>query len=99
VLPAIVATVGTSIDAVLLVKPQFEVGRGGIREGIVRDRALRHEAVRDVVWAAWDAGLATRGIIASPVLGSNGNREYLLHLTAPRPGDPPEWDGAIAALP
>lgn len=99
VLPALVATVGTAIDAVVLVKPQFEVGRTGIREGIVRDRALRHEAVRDVIWAAWDVGLATRGIVASPIVGSNGNREYLLHLTAPRAGDPPEWDGAIAALP
>lgn len=99
VLPAIVATVGTDIDAVLLVKPQFEVGRQGIREGVVRDQALRQDAVRDVVWAAWDVGLATRGVLPSPVIGTNGNREYLLHLTAQRAGDPTEWEGAIAALP
>lgn len=99
VLPALVATTGTAIDAVILVKPQFEVGRGGVREGIVRDRDLRQDAVRDVVWAAWDAGLATRGMIPSPVIGSNGNREYLLHLGPPDEGHPPEWERAIAALP
>lgn len=99
VLPALVATTGTGIDAVILVKPQFEVGRGGVREGIVRDRALRQDAVRDVVWTAWDLGLATLGMIPSPVVGSNGNREYLVHLGPPGDGDPPQWEGAIAALP
>lgn len=99
VLPALVASVDPAAEYLLLVKPQFEVGRQGVREGIVRDRRLRQDAVSAVVWAAWDAGLQTAGIISSPVLGTSGNQEYLLHLR-PRVGaDPPEWEGVIGALP
>lgn len=114
VLPALVATVGSEADAapvdaapvdaapvdyILLVKPQFEVGRQGVREGIVRDRALRHDAVSAVVWAAWDAGLATAGIIPSPVLGGNGNQEYLLWARSAVGSHPPEWESVISTLP
>ena len=62
-------TVGLDADFVLLVKPQFEVGRTGIREGIVRDRARAADAVIGVLWAAWDLGLPTAGVISSPVAG------------------------------
>ncbi len=86
-------------DYVLLVKPQFEVGRGGIREGVVRDRAARHDAVTGVLWAAWDLGLPTAGVISSPVVGTNGNQEYLVWLSVGVGGNPTEWGGAIDALP
>jgi 23S rRNA (cytidine1920-2'-O)/16S rRNA (cytidine1409-2'-O)-methyltransferase len=99
VLPAIVATVGAAADYVLLVKPQFEVGRAGIREGVVRDRAARHDSVNGVLWAAWDLGLPTAGVISSTVVGSNGNQEYLVWLSATVGGNPTEWGGAIDALP
>jgi 23S rRNA (cytidine1920-2'-O)/16S rRNA (cytidine1409-2'-O)-methyltransferase len=99
VLPALAATVGSPADFVLLVKPQFEVGRQGVREGIVRDQAVRHDAVSRVVWAAWDAGLTTAGIVPSPVLGGNGNQEYLLWARAGVGSDPPEWESVIGALP
>lgn len=99
VLPALVATVGAGVDFVLLIKPQFEVGRTGIREGVVRDRAARHDAVSGVLWAAWDLGLPTAGVISSPVVGTNGNQEYLVWLSATVGGNPTEWGGAIDALP
>ncbi|MEO8263324.1 MAG: TlyA family RNA methyltransferase [Pseudolysinimonas sp.] len=99
VLPAVVDTVGPSADLVLLVKPQFEVGRTGIREGIVRDRAARHDAVSGVLWTAWDLGLPTAGVISSPVVGGSGNQEYLVWLSAGVGGNPTEWGGAINALP
>lgn len=99
VLPALVETVGLDADYVLLVKPQFEVGRGGIREGVVRDRSARHDAVSGVLWAAWDLGLPTAGVISSPVVGINGNQEYLVWLSARVGGNPTEWGGAIDALP
>jgi 23S rRNA (cytidine1920-2'-O)/16S rRNA (cytidine1409-2'-O)-methyltransferase len=99
VLPALLATVGKSADFVLLVKPQFEVGRTGIREGIVRDPAARHDAVSGVLWSAWDLGLPTAGVISSPVVGGNGNQEYLVWLSASVGGNPTEWGGAIDALP
>ncbi len=98
VIPAL-ATTAPRAEFVLLVKPQFEVGRQGVREGIVRDRGLRQDAVRDVVWAAWDAGLETTGIVPSPVLGGNGNQEYLLRARAAVGSHPPEWESVIGDLP
>lgn len=95
---AIAAVTDAGADVVLLVKPQFEVGRQGVREGIVRDVALRRDAVSGVAWAAWDAGLATLGVAPSPVLGTHGNHEYLLWLRAGVGADPSEWERAIQRL-
>ncbi|MDQ1546153.1 MAG: rRNA (cytidine1920-2-O)/16S rRNA (cytidine1409-2-O)-methyltransferase [Actinomycetota bacterium] len=90
-------SVDPAADFVLLVKPQFEVGRGGIREGIVRDQGLRQDAVSNILWAAWDLGLGTAGITPSPIAGSAGNREYLVWLT--RAGsNPTEWIDTVRAL-
>lgn len=91
VLPALVAAVGVEADFVLLVKPQFEVGRQGIREGIVHDGGLRADAVQTVLWAAHDLGLGTVGVIPSPIVGTNGNREYCVHLAVRGGANPTEW--------
>ena len=91
VLPALLATVGSAADFVLLIKPQFEVGRTGIREGVVRSADLRADAVINVLWAAWDLGLGTAGVIPSPIAGNSGNREYLTRLSASVGGNPTEW--------
>ncbi|GAB3808162.1 TlyA family RNA methyltransferase [Humibacter antri] len=98
VLPPLVAAVGPDAEYVLLVKPQFEVGRTGIREGIVRDAALREDAVSSVMWAAWDLGLPTAGILPSPIAGSHGNREYLLRLSTRVGRHPTEWLNDIGAM-
>ena len=98
VLPALVATVGLGADFVLLVKPQFEVGRTGIREGIVREAGLRDDAVMNVLWAAWDLGLPTAGVIPSPIAGNSGNREYLAWLSAAVGGNPTEWTQQVSAI-
>ncbi len=98
VLPALVATVGPAADLVMLVKPQFEVGRAGIREGIVHSPALRDEAIMGVLWAAWDLGVGTAGILPSPIVGSSGNREYLAWLSATRGSNPTEWRQQVSTL-
>lgn len=98
VLPALVATVGRAADYVLLVKPQFEVGRSGIREGIVRRPELRTDAVNGVLWAAWDLGLSTAGIVTSPIAGANGNHEYLVWLSASVGTNPTEWTERVTAM-
>lgn len=98
VLPALVATVGPGADFVLLVKPQFEVGRTGIREGIVHDAGLRDDAVMGVLWAAWDLGLGTAGVIASPIAGGAGNREFLVRLSASGGGNPTDWAPVVTSL-
>ena len=91
VLPAMARTAGLNADYVLLVKPQFEVGRTGIREGIVHDAGLRTDAVTGVMWAAWDLDLPTAGVIPSPITGTAGNREYLLWLSARVGSNPTQW--------
>lgn len=98
VLPALVATVGLAADYVLLIKPQFEVGRTGIREGIVREKGLREDAINGVLWAAWDLGLPTAGILPSPIAGNAGNREYLAWLSAGVGSNPTEWRHEVSAL-
>ncbi|MRG60805.1 TlyA family rRNA (cytidine-2'-O)-methyltransferase [Agromyces sp. CFH 90414] len=98
VLPALVATAAPGAEFVLLVKPQFEVGRGGVREGVVRDPALRDDAVMGVLWAAFDLGLGIAGVRSSPIAGGHGNHEYLVHLTASAGSDPSEWTGRVEQL-
>jgi 23S rRNA (cytidine1920-2'-O)/16S rRNA (cytidine1409-2'-O)-methyltransferase len=98
VLPALVATIGAAADFVLLVKPQFEVGRTGVREGIVREAGLREDAVNAVLWAAWDLGLPTAGVLPSPIAGNAGNREYLVWLTNGVGGNPTEWRQQVSAI-
>jgi 23S rRNA (cytidine1920-2'-O)/16S rRNA (cytidine1409-2'-O)-methyltransferase len=98
VLPALRITAADDADFVLLVKPQFEVGRGGVREGVVRDAALRAEAVANVLWAAFDLGLGTAGVLPSPIAGSHGNEEYLVHVAASTGVNPTEWMRRVEQL-
>jgi len=98
VLPAIVATVGTATPLVLLIKPQFEAGRQGIREGIVRNAAVREDAIMGVLWAAFDLGLEVAALLSSPIVGSGGNYEYLVIFRPTDGGHPSEWRGRAAEL-
>jgi 23S rRNA (cytidine1920-2'-O)/16S rRNA (cytidine1409-2'-O)-methyltransferase len=85
-LPALVACARPDADHVLLVKPQFEVGRDRVGAGgVVRDPALRAAAVRRVAGAAAALGLGVRGVVASPLPGPAGNVEYFLWLRAGAP--------------
>lgn len=62
---------------VALVKPQFEAGRADAKGGVVRDRAVHLRVLRETAASARTLGLGTRGVIASPILGPEGNREFL----------------------
>jgi 23S rRNA (cytidine1920-2'-O)/16S rRNA (cytidine1409-2'-O)-methyltransferase len=85
VLPGLRRLLATPAEAVLLVKPQFEADRGAVGAGgIVRDPAVWRRALQRVADAGAEAGWAVHGAIASPLLGSKGNVEFLLHL-AERP--------------
>ena len=85
-------------DLVLLVKPQFEVGRTGVKEGIVRDAILRADAVAGVLWAAHDLGLRTAGLIESPIAGGSGNHEYLVMFSRTAGEHPTEWLDRVSEL-
>ena len=97
VLPALAAVSKPSADYVLMVKPQFEVGREKLGAGgVVRDPALRRAAVLDVADSAYDVGLGTMGIAASPLPGPAGNVEYFLWLRRGAPAiDAADVDRAI----
>jgi 23S rRNA (cytidine1920-2'-O)/16S rRNA (cytidine1409-2'-O)-methyltransferase len=87
VLPALAGSADENADFVLLVKPQFEVGKGRVGAGgVVRDAGLRAEAVTSVGEAAGALGLGVRGVTASPLPGPAGNVEYFVWL---RRGAPP----------
>jgi 23S rRNA (cytidine1920-2'-O)/16S rRNA (cytidine1409-2'-O)-methyltransferase len=86
VLPALAACAAPDADFVLMVKPQFEVGRGKVGAGgVVRDPELRAAAVRSVAATAFDIGLGVQGITASPLPGPSGNVEYFLWLRRAAP--------------
>jgi 23S rRNA (cytidine1920-2'-O)/16S rRNA (cytidine1409-2'-O)-methyltransferase len=83
VLPAVVASIRSSspdFEAVVLVKPQFEVGRKQVgKGGIVRDPEVQKSAVEKVTRAVEALGGSEIEVIESPILGTEGNREFLLH--------------------
>jgi 23S rRNA (cytidine1920-2'-O)/16S rRNA (cytidine1409-2'-O)-methyltransferase len=101
VLPALVRVARPDADFLVLVKPQFEVGRERVGPGgVVRDPALRAEAVRAVGAAAAQHALGAAGVTASPLPGPAGNVEYFLWLRADRPPlDPSAVERAVAEGP
>jgi 23S rRNA (cytidine1920-2'-O)/16S rRNA (cytidine1409-2'-O)-methyltransferase len=81
ILPALRGILTPQAEVAVLVKPQFEVGRGQVgRGGIVRDPALHLSALRGVAEAARSLGYAVIAAAPSPVTGAEGNREFFLHL-------------------
>nr|WP_281497544.1 TlyA family RNA methyltransferase [Ornithinimicrobium sp. F0845] len=101
VLPAVAPLVEPDGDVIVLVKPQFEVGRERLGHGgVVSSAAERARALRDVVGAATDLGWQAHGIERSPVTGTHGNTEYLLWLAAYSAGmmEPGATSARIRAL-
>jgi len=97
VIPAVAAAIAADGELLAMVKPQFELGRGRVRGGVVRDPADRREAIATVARSAEDAGLAVRGIASSGLPGPKGNRETFIHLS--RTGESiAEIDGAIETV-
>jgi len=81
VLPALVEVSGAGADFLVMVKPQFEVGREKLGAGgVVRDPLLRKAAVKEVADAALEMGLGCEGVVASSLPGPSGNVEYFLWL-------------------
>jgi len=81
VLPALMSVTNPTADYVVMVKPQFEVGREKLGAGgVVRDPELRKLAVQEVADCAYDMGLGCLGVVASSLPGPAGNVEYFLWL-------------------
>jgi len=81
VLPAIRRLLRRPAEAILLVKPQFEVGPGRVgKGGVVRDPAAHVDAIAGVIGAAAELDWEAAGLVGSPITGPAGNHEYLLWL-------------------
>jgi 23S rRNA (cytidine1920-2'-O)/16S rRNA (cytidine1409-2'-O)-methyltransferase len=80
-IPPILASLEEDAEAILLVKPQFEAGRDDVEKGgIVRDPEV-HERVCREIWSFFAAtSLRPQALAVSPILGGEGNREFLMHL-------------------
>lgn len=83
VLPAIQRLSNANTHIVLLIKPQFEVGKSALAKGgVVRDASARQGAIESIATAVTDAGAAVHGVIDSPIAGAKkGNIEALIHFT------------------
>ena len=80
VLGPVATTLAPHASIVALVKPQFEAGKGRTDRGVVRDPAVHREVLERVIAHAATLRLGTRDLIASPIQGHDGNREFLVHL-------------------
>lgn len=80
IIPAIIELLTPSGSIVVLIKPQFEVGRGEVgKGGIVRDAEKHARVVSEINHFAEHLGLEIKGVIDSPILGAEGNKEFLAH--------------------
>ena len=97
VLPALIGCAREGADLLLMVKPQFEVGRERLGAGgVVREPEHRVQAVLDVARAAADLGWGTAGVVASPLPGPAGNVEFFVWLR--RDAGPPREDDVRRAV-
>lgn len=93
------ASVGPRADMVLLIKPQFEVGKQSLHaSGIVNDWTLRAGAIRQVLDAAHDLGLGVRGLVRSELPGTHGNIEYVLWISPLEPVNRSKWSDRIESI-
>ncbi len=99
VAPALLALARPGADLVLLIKPQFEAGRvqASRERGVIRDRAVWRDAIEGVIDAFGAGGAAIMGLMVSPLLGAEGNVEFLAHLV-PGGTATPDPDGLIDAV-
>ena len=99
VLPAVLACAADRFDCLAMVKPQFEVGRERVgKGGVVRDAALRREALASVAGCATGLGASVRGLASSGLPGPKGNRETFLWLAEGSRGGLEDLDSAIAEV-
>ena len=82
----------------ILVKPQYEAGRGAVgKHGVVRDRATHLRVLTEVLAAAETCGFRIAGLVPSPIIGGDGNREYLLWLRRTGESETPDISGVVRA--
>jgi 23S rRNA (cytidine1920-2'-O)/16S rRNA (cytidine1409-2'-O)-methyltransferase len=98
VLPAVHGLLAQAGRVIALVKPQFEAGRGAVpRGGVVRDPATHRAVLVQLAKDATREGFSPMALIGSPILGADGNREFLALLAKGREAAP-GWDAQVDAV-
>lgn len=99
VLPAVARWLRAEGQAIVLIKPQFEAGKGRVgKGGVVRDPALHREVLLRVLHWAAGQGWAVAGLIRSPITGPKGNVEFLAWLRRPPDGPGPDLPALVDAV-
>ena len=100
VLPGLLGLLTPEADVVMLIKPQFEVGKGHVgKGGIVRDATQHYQVLLEVMHAAQACGLGVCNGIVSPLLGPKGNREFFVHCrVGTAPSSPSQLEGLCTRL-
>ncbi len=80
ILPKVYELLTDGGELVSLFKPQFEVGRGNTKKGIVKKEGILQRALEEIVKFARSLGFEFRGLIKSPIKGKKGNQEYLIYF-------------------
>jgi 23S rRNA (cytidine1920-2'-O)/16S rRNA (cytidine1409-2'-O)-methyltransferase len=81
IFPAVASVLKEEADCIALIKPQFEVGLGEVgKKGIVKDAMKHRRVLQEVKRRAAEVGLKAMDVMASPIMGAEGNREFLIHL-------------------
>jgi len=92
-------SVAPNAEFVLLVKPQFEVGKQSLSaHGLVNDHSLRAAAIKQVAEEAARLGMGIRGLERSELPGTHGNIEYVLWISAQEPVNQSKWTGRIESI-
>jgi 23S rRNA (cytidine1920-2'-O)/16S rRNA (cytidine1409-2'-O)-methyltransferase len=81
VLPALTPFLKEKGQLIALIKPQFEAGRAELKKGIIRNPAIHAKVRRELEAFIIDLSFQSSGLIESPLLGGDGNREFLIHAT------------------
>jgi len=80
IIPKIAELLSSVGEAILLIKPQFEAGKGS-HKGVVVDPRIHREVTERIAYEAGKCGFFVRGMIPSPIMGGDGNTEFLMHLS------------------
>lgn len=82
VIPVVINLLKDDGELLCLIKPQFEAGREKVgKHGVVRDKKVHEEVVKDIITFSLKEGLKIRGLDFSPIKGPEGNIEYLVYLS------------------
>ncbi|GAE87665.1 RNA binding methyltransferase FtsJ like [Acetivibrio straminisolvens JCM 21531] len=85
VIPVAVNLIKDDGELLCLIKPQFEAGREKVgKHGVVRDKKVHEEVIKDIIAFCLELGLKIRGLDFSPIKGPEGNIEYLIYVSKKR---------------